>query len=320
MSIGRNWLAVQALCFAIARACSQCQLCAAASETYVWSPCEGKHCLSAGNCTALCASCTSAYSLCSANYPAVSPCHSSSQICGSQSKYSDSSGELRIIDSVAPLTLCLWTLDLRDSIQLSTQDYVELRITMGNTTGLARGLPVIAAYTIFGGGYEPEVSKYVPTVYSLDATAQPAALVRNIRANYLYFSIRQIAYWTEDSSILSVGLTVQWASEGESQSNTPGTASIVTIAAVSMVSTTALFCCVICLYKYLKARQRRRLYIDRTDLVFLFQDRTSGRPLVEIRPLPQLTKEQMDQYIPVQSFQASALEIGEPICTVCLEE
>jgi len=320
MNTGRNWLLVVPLCLAVARACSQCQLCAAASDTYVWSLCEGKHCLSGGNCTSLCASCTNAYSLCSVNYPAVSPCHSSSPVCGSQSLYSDSSGELSVIDSVAPLTLCLWTLDLRDSIQLYSKDYVQVSLTLGTATGLARGLPVVAAYTIFERGYVPEVSKYVPTVYSLDTKAQTVAFVLNIRANYMYFPTRQIAYWAEDSSTLSVGLALQWTSEGESQSNTPGTTSIVTIAAVSMVSTTALFCCLICVYKYLKVRQRRRIYMDRTDVVLLFPDRTSGRPLVEMRPVPQLTKEQISHYIPIQSFQTGVLEIGEPICTVCLEE
>lgn len=318
MKLWWRWLLVGLLSRTASEACrQQCQLCAAASETYIWSPCEGRHCLAGQNCTVFCESCREVYFLCSVHYPAASSCHSSSQVCGSQSLFTGSSGKLSVIDYVAPLTLCSWTLDLRDSIQLSSQDYVKLTLTLGDRVGLASGRPSIAAYTIFTGEKEPELSAYTAQVYSLSNTT---ALQLSIRCNYLYFSYRQISYWTEANDIPSVGLTVNWDSEGNSDPEVPSTANILIIAAVSMVSTTALFCCILCLYKFLKARQRRRLYIDRTDLVLLFNDRTSGRHIAEVRPSIVITKEQIDQCMPVHSFQSAMLETGEQLCTICIEE
>lgn len=319
----RCWLLVWSVCVCLAEECHQsCTLCSGASDTYIWSPCQGKHCLRISNCTSLCATCQSVIPLCATNYAASSPCRHSSPVCGASATFTSSSGDIGVINSVAPLTLCVWTLDLRDEVILSSQDYVKLSIRLGESIGLSsQGLVAVATYTVFVADSEPDLTTYAPVIYYLDTTTHPASLIRSIRSNYMYFLSSQVTYWTPDSSNLNVGLSVHWEKEGHSDSNVPDTASIITIAAVSMVSTTALFCCFTCLYKYLRARQRRRIYLDRSALAWILQDRMTGRPLADFnRPLPYVTKEHMDQCMPLLVYQTGLLEVGEPVCTVCLEE
>jgi len=89
-------------------------------------------------------------------------------------------------------------------------------------------------------------------------------------------------------------------------------ASIATLVAVTVVSSSCCALCLACTYKALKRVGLGRAYFDRSGFDMLFSDMSTRRVHPMFPPV-------LD-HIPAVPYTASLVEVGEPICTICLLE
>lgn len=250
-------------------------------------------------------------------------CWTATAICGNSVYFTDDRGDIRILDVVPPRTLCLWSLDLRDQVNLSQRDYLLLNITISDRTAL-RGKAVVAAYTIYSHEAYPKLKSYVPVMYI--TSEENGGITNSVKANYMYSSPSEIAYWTGAVSDLSAGLRITWSAESPNSVLIDDSTGIVTIVAVTVVSVVCCACVVACGYKLLRRVRRHRIYMDRGEFAMLFQDRMSQRRvynMVPVRanmPAAYVTQENIDRCLPCAQFDTTQLEVGHPTCAICFEE
>ena len=139
-----------------------------------------------------CTSCISSLGLsedCQAEDAGEGSCWTVTTICGNSVYYTESAGTIVVIDSVPPLTLCLWTLDLRGALDVTGRDYLFLNVSLGEQpSGPPRlGNTVVAAYTLYTKDSYPALRSFVPQLFmSNDGTdVSSSLLLKSIKANYM---------------------------------------------------------------------------------------------------------------------------------------
>ena len=218
------------------------------------------------------------------------------------------------------MTLCVWTIDLRLQMDL-TVDYLELNVTLKGADHKVAGRCLVDAYTLLVAQAKPDLSSIEPNVYVLDGTDMTStSIVKNLRSNYLL-----ISYWTSDLGDTSAGLSISWSVANPSDQSNDTMTNIVTIVAVVMVSMVCCACCLVCAYKLFKASRRRRIYLDRTEFALLYQGRRPNRRIYNQYPGQglhsfYLTEANYESVMPKKPFDLSLMEVGEPVCSICLEE
>lgn len=257
---------------------------------------------------------------CNLTDPGSNKCNPSAILCGDMSIHTSDSGDVRVLDSVAPLTLCVWTIDIRLQMDLA-EDYLELNVTLGGGGSKPVGRCTVNSYTLLAAEISPDLSAIQPNVYVLDgSSAAQFSLIKNLRSNYI-----QVSYWTTNNGDINAGVTIQWSVTNPSQQTNDNMTNIVTIVAVVMVSMVCCACCLVCAYKLFKASRRRRIYLDRTEFALLYQGRRPNRRIYSqfpgqgLQPV-YLTEANYESVMPKKPFEAALMEVGEPVCSICLEE
>ena len=197
---------------------------------------------------------------------------------------------------VHKFTLCRWEVDLRWVVDIAA-DTVALNFTADTGASL-----MVAAYILPQDRFEPDLTIYSPLVYSGSSNI-------TTKANYLYVLSREIAYWAK---LADQSAQVKWAIAATSVSSGISAASIATLVAVTIVSASCCALCLACTYKALKRISIGRAYFDRAGFDMLFSDLSARRVHPFFPPA-------LDQ-IPAVPFNSSLVEVGEPVCTICLQE
>lgn len=257
---------------------------------------------------------------CNLTDPGNIACKPTAVLCGDMSIYASDSGDIRVIDSVAPLTLCTWTIDVRRQMDLAV-DYLEMNVTLGGNGSKPVGRCTVNSYTLLATETSPDLTAIQPNVYVLDGSSSTQfSIVKNLRSNYI-----RVSYWTPDSGDTSAGLTIQWSVTNPTEQSSDSLTNIVTIVAVVMVSMVCCACCLVCAYKLFKASRRRRIYLDRTEFALLYQGRRPNRRIYSqfpgqgLQPI-YLTEANYESVMPKKPFDQALIEVGEPVCSICLEE
>ena len=87
------------------------------------------------------------------------------------------------------MTLCTWTVDVRQIIDLATGDYLELNVSFGGAAGhpMVQGFCTVNAYTSAIYQASTDLSTQQLNIYSFggDTASEEVSIVKNLRANYL---------------------------------------------------------------------------------------------------------------------------------------
>jgi hypothetical protein len=176
-------------------------------------------------------------------------------------------------------------------------DTVALNFTADSGAAL-----MVAAYILPEDRFTPDLAIYSPLVYLGTSNV-------TIKANYLYVLSREIAYWAK---LADQNARVKWAIATPSVSSGISAASVATLVAVTIVSASCCALCLACTYKALKRISLGRAYFDRLGFDTLFSDLSARRVHPFFPPVLDL--------IPAVHFTSSLVEVGEPVCTICLQE
>lgn len=238
-------------------------------------------------------------------------------MCGNTAEYTSEQGSIRVVDSVPPLTLCVWVIDMRLEVNLAV-DYLDLNVTLGGSDTQPTGRCTVNGYRLAASSATPDLVALQPSTKILDSLISSRhSISQSLHSNYLL-----ISYWTPDNHDLSAGLSITWAVVSPSSTSHSNTTTII-ITIVTVGTAICSACCLYGAYRLSKARRRRRIYLDRTELALIYQ--TSNRRLyshysgVSLSSL-YLMEGNYDQIMPKTPFQPELLEVGAAVCSICLEE
>lgn len=113
--------------------------------------------------------------------------------------------------------------------------------------------------------------------------------------------------WENDGDV-----SVEWKVQTSSSSDGISVTSVATLVAVTIVSSSCCALCLACTYKALRRIGLGRTYQDRSRLESLFGDFT--------RRVHPMMIPAMLSHLPSVPYTRALVEVGEPVCTICLQE
>ena len=207
---------------------------------------------------------------------------------------------------------------------MQSEDFLTVNVTQDE--GSAHGLTMLNAYVFNATIAEPDLTEQKPVAYTLEtlSTVQGNSAIKNIKANYLYQPGRVVSYTASLGVRNLTQLALAWTITKAQSTQKNEVTFVVTIVAVVSVSVVCCVCCLTCIYKMLKASRRRQVYEERTEFNLMYTGRRPNRRIYSQYPAslppPPLSDAQFDLFLPRIEFAMAVLEVGEAICSICLEE
>lgn len=192
-----------------------------------------------------------------------------------------------------PGTLCTWSIDLGRN----SSDVQEWTFEVSLDTSSV-GQLVLLPDQFSGKGQSNQ--KYVLVVSAKEV---------RIKTNFVV-----VRFSTGTSRVAYTGFLLTWSLSGDSGSN-DFLAKVISIIAVTLLVVICCGCCGICFYKLLhNLRSSGRYVMSRV---------TPAEPFDEVQrdhSVVILSEENMHTLLPKGKYRQELLEVGEAVCTVCLDE
>lgn len=229
-------------------------------------------------------------------------------------------GLISVGDAVEPLTLCVWTIDVRLEINLA-KDYLDLNVTVGGNDTQQIGRCAVNSYNLGVSETTPDLSAVQPSTTILESLLSSQRSIRkSLPSNFLL-----ISYWTPDNNQQNAGLSISWAVSSPSPEANDNVTNIATTVSVAIGSVICFACCLVGIYKLSKVWRRRRIYLDRTELGLIYQGNVPSRRLYSHYSAPilrtlYLMEGNYELVMPKTLFRPALLEVGHAVCSICMEE
>ena len=240
--------------------------------------------------------CSNSCSICSTCASKSTPCPASS-VCGLQ-EINGEVGSLTLGPALLPGTMCTWTIDLRRNSTSVSEWTVQV-----NLDSSSAGKLILLAYQL-PGNFSTESKSYTKSVFE-----SPVAGL-NIKANFL-----QISFSTGTKLATYTGFLLTWQQINDGSSN-DFLAKVVSIIAVTLLIIICCGCCAICFYKLFHSLRAGNRYVLPTRVTPAQRyDQIQRDQTVII-----LSEENLESLLPKGKYKQELLEVGEAVCTICLEE
>lgn len=291
------------------------------------SPCEPAYCpFYATTCLLNCDGCANATDTtqsCSSQI-AKELCSPLFYECTNATSFLGPTGHVEFLGTLPDHALCVWTADLRYSVDLSVDLFLSVNVTGGVRCMQPNGDITVAGYSLAQMAGDIDVLKASPISFSLKGqdVYSPSPKHQDVKSNYLVVSPTQISYWNSRNYAADVDMKVTWELIRPSTSSDSSTkwADITTIVAIVLVSFICCLCCSLIFLRLMQITRRRRIYMDPDNPRLNAQHRNeSSRRVYDRLTSSRVSIAAIETLLPVMQFSKNLVEVGEDICTVCFE-